>query len=189
MSTTRPMNAIVDMNLLPSEQRPVDVSGRALLLAFFIFAAVAGMFPIAYQAHTARGDADAAVRSLDAAEAQIAALQADLALQRTLRTELGIVNDRLAKLRADRAELDGGSRPLGDDLSFLWGWNFLPPGVRIASVSGTNGGFRIDGTAPDPLAAIAYAKTLMDNGDFPSATLLSFAPGPGGGTYTINVQR
>ena len=73
----------------------------------------------------------------------------------------------------------------------LFGYGaFLPPGVRVTAVSGADHALKVDGAAPGPLDAIAYAERLVTSGGFSSAHLASFAPGAnGGGQFTIEVAR
>ena len=54
---------------------------------------------------------------------------------------------------------------------------FLPPGVRVTAITGADRSLKVDGVAPGPLDAIAYAETLVKSGGFPSAHMASFAPG------------
>jgi hypothetical protein len=56
-------------------------------------------------------------------------------------------------------------------------------------VSAAPSALRVDGVAGGPLDAIAYAEKLMEDGGFASARLASFAPGAGGGVFTIEVGR
>jgi hypothetical protein len=93
-------------------------------------------------------------------------------------------------MRAEQAHLQGGARPLVDDLAQLWGWGYAPAGTTITIVTGTDRGFRVDGTAPDALAAIGFADTLARRGGFAMARTASFTPGGNGaGQFSIEVVR
>ena len=92
--------------------------------------------------------------------ANCAACQVQIAAQRGLQAELDQAQAQLAAMRTEQAHLQGGARPLVDDLAQLWGWGYAPAGTFIMSVSGTDRGFRVEGTSPDALTAIAFADAL-----------------------------
>jgi hypothetical protein len=72
----------------------------------------------------------------------------------------------------------------------VYGWGFLPAGALVTRITGAPKGLLVEGVAPGPLEAIAYASKLVEPGGFPSARLVSFAPGAsGGGEFAIEVTR
>jgi hypothetical protein len=181
---------IVDINLLPRDQRPADVPPLAIAIGAAIVLAIAVLVPLGIRAHDARGRADAAEQSVMATDSELHGLQVQIAQQRGLQIELDQAQAQLAALRAEQVHLQGGSRPLVDDLAQLWGWGYAPAGTTITMVSGTDTGFRVDGTAPDALAAIAFADTLAKRGGFAMARTASFAPGgAAAGQFGIEVVR
>jgi hypothetical protein len=181
---------VIDLNLLPRNQRPPEVAPIAVALALAVVLGVALLAPLGVRAHRARVRANNAEARVAATSGQMRALQTALAQQRGMQLELDSTNAQIAALNASQAHLQGGSRALSDDLAQVWGWGYAPAGAGITAVAGTDTGFRIDGTAPDPLVAIAFADALQQRGGFPSARLASFAPGGnGGGAYTIEVVR
>jgi hypothetical protein len=188
-ATTAPARRIIDVNLLPREQRPADVPPLAIAIAVAIVAGLAVLAPLAFRAHAARDRADAVERRAADAERSLRGVEVHIAEHRGLRLQLDAVNAQLTALRDERAHLQGGARPLGDDLAELWGWGYLPAGARITAVSGTDRGFKVDGAAPDPLLAIAYADALVKQGQFASARMASFTPGATGGQFSIEVMR
>jgi hypothetical protein len=180
---------IIDINLLPKEQRPPELSVPAASAGLLVLAAVVAIVPVALHAADARASADAVQRDLDRVEASFGQMQTDLSTYRALRIELDETNTELAQLREERRLLQGGTRPLAEDLAYLWAWGYLPPRSRITQVAGTDTGFVVEGTAPGPLDAIAYAERLVNGAGFAAARTTSFAPGAAGGTFMIEVTR
>ena len=181
---------IVDLNLLPREQRPPDVAPIAIALGAAVVLGIVVLVPLGVRAHDARQRADAAEASVAATDGEMHALELALAQQRGMQSELDATNGEITALRGEQAHLQGGARPLSDDLAQVWGWGYAPAGTTVTLVAGTDTGFRVDGTAPDPLVAIAFADTLRQRGGFPTARMASFKPaGNGGGEFSIEVVR
>ncbi len=190
MKRGAPAPSIVDLNLLPREQRPPEVSPLALGLVALLFLSIAVLVPLALRGHEARGRAGTIEQQVNDAERSLHGLQFDLTKQRGLKAQLDAAQARLTALRNVRSHLRGGERPLDEDLAQLWGAGYLPPGARITAVTGTPEGFRVDGVAQGPLDAIAYADKLVNSAGFDDARLASFAPGGiDGGQFTLEVMR
>lgn len=188
MNKTAP--AIVELNLLPKTQRPTEVSARAIAFGAAIAVAIAALVPLSLQAHGARADASAMQERAAAAEAGLHGVQVDLARQRALRSELDQAKADLASATDVREQMQGGTRPLHDDFRWLYGLGFLTDGMKITAVTGTADGFRVDGAAPGPLDAIAYAGKLATTGGFPGARVSAFTPAAkDGGQFTVEVTR
>ncbi len=181
---------VIDLNLLPRAQRPPDVAPIAIALGVAVVLGIVVLVPLGVRAHEARDRADAAEASVAATDGEMRALEAALMRQRGMRSQLDAAEAEVAALKSEQAHLQGGARPLSDDLAQVWGWGYAPPGTAITAVAGTDTGFRIDGTAPDPLVAISFADTLRQRGGFPTARMASFSPGAtGGGKFSIEVVR
>jgi hypothetical protein len=181
---------IVDVNLLPKEQRPTEISVPAMLFGGAIMIAIAALVTLSLGAQSARSDARAMKDQANVAEAGLHDVQLDLARQRALSLELTQGKADLAALTKTQKGLQGGKRPLWEDFLWLNGLGFLTPGMKLTTITGTAEGFRVDGTAPGTLDAIAYAEKLSTTGGFPSARVSSFAPGAKqGGTFTVEVKR
>lgn len=191
MKTTPRQPRIIDINLLPRDQRPLEVAPAAVAVVIVLMLCVVAMVPLAFRAHDARNAADAIERQADDAERGVQQVQLSLTRQRALRTELEDAKAKLAKLELERQQLQGGKRPLDDDLTMLYGYGaFLPRGVRITAISGADRALKIDGAAPSPLDAIAYGETLVKSGGFASARMSAFAPAAkDGGQFTLEVAR
>lgn len=191
MSTAMQRPRIIDLNLLPRDQRPLEVAPVAAAVVIVLLLCVVAMVPLAFRAHDARNAADAIERQAADADRGVQQVQVSLARQRALRTELEDAKARLAKLELESELLQGGKRPLGDDLTMLYGYGaFLPRGVRITAISGADRALKVDGVAPGPLDAIAYADTLVKSGGFTSARMSAFSPAAkDGGQFTIEVAR
>lgn len=191
MKTTPRQPRIIDINLLPRDQRPLEVAPAAVAAVIVLMLCVVAMVPLAFRAHDARNAADAIERQADDAERGVQQVQLSLTRQRALRTELEDAKAKLAKLELERQQLQGGKRPLDDDLTMLYGYGaFLPRGVRITAISGADRALKIDGAAPSPLDAIAYGETLVKSGGFASARMSAFAPAAkDGGQFTLEVAR
>ncbi|TAK62059.1 MAG: hypothetical protein EPO22_07775 [Dehalococcoidia bacterium] len=185
----RPVS-VIDLNLLPREQRPPDVAPIAIALGVAVVLGIVVLVPLGVRAHDARQRADDAEASVAATDGEMRALESALMRQRGMRSELDATEAQAAALKSEQAHLQGGARPLADDLAQVWGWGYAPIGTSITLVAGTDTGFRVDGTAPDPLVAIAFADTLRQRGGFPTARMASFKPaGNGGGEFSIEVVR
>lgn len=181
---------VVDLNLLPREQRPPDVAPVAIALGVAVVLGIAVLAPLGMRAHDARQRADDAEASVAATDGEMRALESALMRQRGMRSELDATESQAAALKSEQAHLQGGARSLADDLAQVWGWGYAPAGTVITLVAGTDTGFRVDGTAPDPLVAIAFADTLRQQGGFPTARMASFKPASnGGGEFSIEVVR
>ncbi len=182
--------AIVELNLLPKEQRPAEASPQTLAFGAAVIVAVVALVPLSLQAHTARANAQAMQDQATAAEAGLREVQLDLARQRALRSEVEQTKVDLAAITAVRETMQGGTRPLHDDFIWLYGLGFLTDGMKVTAVTGTVDGFRVDGTAPGTLDAIAYAEKLAASGGFPAARVSAFTPGAkSGGQFTVEVTR
>ena len=181
---------VVDLNLLPREQRPPDVAPIAIALGVAVVLGIVVLVPLGVRAHDARQRADDAEASVAATDGEMRALESALMRQRGMRSELDATEAQAAALKSDQSHLQGGARPLADDLAQVWGWGYAPIGTSVTLVAGTDTGFRVDGTAPDPLVAIAFADGLRQRGGFPTARMASFKPaGNGGGEFSIEVVR
>ena len=182
---------VIDMNLLPRDRRPLDVAPVAALAVAVLLLAVAAMVPLALRVDDARTSASAMERQADDADRGVKALQFNLARQHGLRGELDDAKAKLAKLQSEQQAFQGGARPLKDDLTSLFGFGaFLPKGVRVTAISGADRTLKVDGVAPGPLDAIAYADKLVKSGGFSAAHMTSFAPGAkDAGQFSIEVSR
>jgi hypothetical protein len=182
---------IVDINLLPRDRRPVEFAPIAVVVVIALLLCVGAMAPLAVRLHDARVSAGVIEVQANDAQRGVRALQFNLARQRGLSGELETAKTNLAALDTQRAGLQGGTRPLQQDLTMLFGYGaFLPAGVRVTTVTGTDGSFTVGGVAPGPLDAIAYASTLVKSGGFAGARMASFAPAvKSGGQFSIEVTR
>jgi len=181
---------IIDMNLLPVVHRPAQVTWQQIAIAAVLVLALFAMVPLAFRLDAARTDAAEATRLATQAEVELSGLEAELSQQRALRVETDQAVASAAVLTAKRELFQGGVRPLSDDLFWLNGYNFLPPGARITTVTATQDGFLVDAVATGPLDGIAYATNLVESGRFPAARMTSFTPGDKtGGQFTVEVTR
>jgi hypothetical protein len=181
---------IVDINLLPSEYRPAQVSWMALAVAAVLAALLLAMIPLAFRLEAAKARADDALELAKGAEFELSGVEAGLARQRSLRIEIELANAQADALRTERTFMQGGTRPLSDDLFWLYGFGFLPPGARITSVTGTQTGFKVDGVASGPLDGISFAEKLVAEGGFQAARMTAYTPGSqSAGQFTVEVTR
>ena len=182
---------IIDINLMPVARRPAEISPYAVAVVVVLLLCIASMVPLALRVHDAQASATSMQKQADDAERGVRALQLNLTRQRGLASELAAAKAELAALQARREAFQGGTRPLEEDLTMLFGFGaFLPAGVSVSAITGADHTLKVDGLAPGPLDAIAYAERLATDGGFPSAQLVSFAPGTkDAGQFTIEVQR
>ena len=140
--------AIIDINLLPKEHRPAQVSAWALVFAGFLAVCLLLTIPLAFRAEEARARADDATELAQGAEVELEAVEAELAQARALRAEIEVAEAETLALQTERQALQGGSRALSEDLFWLHGYGFLPVGSRITTVDASEAGFVVTGTAP-----------------------------------------
>jgi hypothetical protein len=180
---------IVDLNLLPLALRPARVPAIVVPLAAALFLAVIAIAPLAFIEHHARQHADTIEQQANGAQQSLESIQLVVSRHRALQAQIDATQAKTSALRTVRERLQGGKRPLADDLAHLLDATVVQPGARIVTVTGTDTGMRVEGTAAGPLDAIAYADNLMRKGGFPSARMASYAPGKAGGQFTIEVTR
>ena len=190
MTIRQPAPSIVDVNLLPIDQRPPQVSSLALGIAAVLAVLLLAAVPLAFRANAAQERATDAQQLATGAQIELNAVEAELAQGRALRTEIDQLVFDQQKLEAEREFLQGGTRGLHEDLFWLYGLGFLPIGARITAVTSTETGFTVDGTAAGALDGIAYAEKLVTVGGFASARMVSFTPGDrAAGRFAVEVQR
>lgn len=190
MSAIGHSGSIVDLNLLPRDQRPREVPGWAAAAGVVFVLLLVALIPLGVQAHRAQLRADDAASQASQAETSLHGLQRDVASQRAQRLELGELTTKIDALKHQRALLQGGARSLDDDLARLWAPGLLPPGSRLTTIAGTDTGFKVEGVAAGPLDAIAYADRLVSAESFAAARMTSFAPDAAqGGAFTLEVER
>jgi hypothetical protein len=183
------MKSIIDLNLLPGSKRPPEVAPSAIAFGIVMVIAVFAMIPFAMQAQHARSAADGVQQQVDYAEQSLKGTQLDIARQQATRAELDADKEQLAVIQHTHEALQGGKLPLGDALAALMNPARLPAGTRITSITGTDAGFRVEGTASGPLEAIALANNLTSAGGFSAARTSAFAPAAIGGQFTLEVTR
>jgi hypothetical protein len=185
-----PAPIIVDLNLLPTQLRPAQVSGFALLVAAVLALLLLAAVPLAFRATDARAQANDAQQLQRDAEVELGALEAELSQGRALKLEAEAALLEWQAFEDERDFLQGGARPLHEDLFWLYGFGFLPAGARITGITASEDGFSVDGTATGALDGIAYAQKLVEQGGFESARMTSFAPGDRtAGAFTVEVVR
>jgi hypothetical protein len=189
MSAAQPAPAIIDINLLPEKLRPAQVSGWALAFAGVMALCLLLMIPLAFRMEDARSRAVDAEDLAFKSEYELQAVQAELSQARALRVETDANVAQTQALTQTRAALQGGRRPLAEDMFWLYGFGFLPAGSRITAVDPAKDGLVVTGTAPGPLDGIAYAAKLVGVGGFPAARMTSYAPGERGGVFKVEVTR
>jgi hypothetical protein len=180
---------IVDLNILPLAMRPQQVSRLGAALAIVLVVAGIAIAPLAFVEHSARGEADVVGRQAKDAQKSLDTIHLSVARNRVLRAQIDAAEGQASLLRATREQIQGGKNPLADDLARLVAVAALQPGLRLASVSGTDTGVRVEGITASPLDAIVYAGSLVQTGGFPSARMASYAPAKAGGQFTIGVVR
>jgi hypothetical protein len=184
-----PEDGVVGINLLPPELRPVNITPLGIITALAIGVVAFTLVPLAMHERDVRDRADAAEIRAEFAERDVRGVQFQIAQQRGLQGEIAAARAELDRINTALAALQGGRRPLADDLERLWDRAVLPAGATVTAVEGEDGGLAITGTARDPLDALAYADALSRAG-FTAARLTRFAPATTDtGQFTIEVQR
>lgn len=181
--------AFIDINMLPRERRPAEISARAMVSAVALAAVLFGILPLSLTVQHARAQSRDAQAQARAADDELAGLQVDLTRVRALRAEIAAADTERTALEEELRALQGGEHPLGDDLSALWAPGTLGANMRITKVTGIDRGLNVEGIAAGPLEAIAYAASLTVDDRFASARMTSFAPAAEGGRFTVEVMR
>lgn len=182
--------AIVDINLLPREHRSAQVTWFALGIAGVMAVLLLAMIPLAFRMEAARTRAQDALAIAESAEFELSALEGELAQARALRTESETNASELKALNMEQSFKQGGTRDLSEDLFWVYGFGFLPPGSRITSVTTIDGGLRVEGRATGALDGIAFAEKLVTTGGFAAARMTAYTPGDRvAGQFTVEVTR
>jgi len=182
-------DGVVEINLLPQDLRPANITPLGIVTALAVGVVAFSLVPLAMHERDVKERADAAEVRAEFAERDVRGVQFQIAQQRGLQGEIAAARAELERVDATLAALQGGRRPLADDLLRLWDPAVLPAGAAITALEGRDGGLVLTGTARDPLDALAYADALSRAG-FAPAHLTRFAPAASGaGQFTIEVQR
>jgi hypothetical protein len=182
--------AIVDINLLPREHRPPQVTWFALGIAALMAVLLLAMIPLAFRMEAARTRAQDALAIAESAEFELTALEGELAQARALRAEAEVNAAELDALNTEQTFKQGGTRALSEDLFWVYGFGFLPPGSRITSITTIDGGLRVEGRATGALDGIAFAEKLVTTGGFAAARMTAYTPGDrDAGQFTVEVTR
>lgn len=189
MSDRTTRSALIDINMLPRERRPAEISARAMLGVAAVAIVLLAIVPLSLTAQHARALARDAQSQAREADDELSGLQVDLTRVRALRAEISAADTERTALEAELHALQGGSHPLGDGLGALWAPGTLGERMRITKVAGIDGGLSVEGAAASPLDAIAYAASLAAEGRFASARMTSYAPAAEGGRFTVEVTR
>ena len=92
---------VIDVNLLPRDQRPADVPPLAIAIGAAVVFAIAVLVPLGVRAHDARSRADAAEQNVGATDSELRGLQVQIAAQRGLQAELDQAQAQLAAMRTE----------------------------------------------------------------------------------------
>lgn len=172
-STTLRPPASIDLNVLPEELRPRQYPAWYVLGVVAILAASLLLVPL-YQAERA-GDAETAgLRSeLELMNEELGQIQIDFGQARELRQQIGTTEAAIAALNEERQVILGDGRQPSSDLSAIM--KALPPGARLASVTGSEDQLSLQGRADRAADVLEYSRALTASGMFSEARIVSLA--------------
>ena len=172
-STTLQAPAFVDLNVLPEELRPQRDPAWHVLLVVAILAASFLLVPL-YQADRA-GQEEAALLSseLDVMNEELARIQVDFGRARELRQQIETTEAAIVALNEERQALLGDVQQLSVDVAAIF--RALPPGARLASVTGSEGQLLLQGRADRAADVLDYSTALTGSEGFAEARIVSLA--------------
>ena len=185
-------NALIDLNVLPAELRPHRYPRWYVLGMAAILAGCVLLVPLIAFQHSASQETGRLRDQLALITSQLEGVQMDIGQARALRAEIVQAELGLAALQSEREALLGGTRPLSEDLSLLY--SAAPPGMRITSVTRSEGEVTAFGEAPNMESVISYARALNQGGSFLGVTIISLTAADGGEgapalTFAIQMTR
>jgi len=182
----------VDLNVLPEELRPTRYAPLFVLGILVLLAASLALIPLYQAAQATDGETSYLQEELGLLSQDLALVQLDLGKVRGLQLQLAAVETDLASLNEERQATLGDGREVSQDLSVaILG---RPPGVRLASVNGADGGMTLTGQALTTEAVFEYVWTLRKSGRFSESSIVSLAAATGepegsGVTFVIEAVR
>ena len=177
MQQSETLPVFVDLNVLPEELRPTRYAPLFVLSILVLLAASLALIPL-YQAQGATdGETLHLQEELGLIRQDLALVQLDLGKVRGQQLQLVAMETELASLNEERQAILGDGRGVSQALSVaILG---LPPGVRLASVNGTDGGVTLTGQALTTEDVFEYVWTLRKSGGFSESRIVSLAAATG----------
>ncbi len=177
MQQSEALPVFVDLNVLPEELRPTRYAPLFVLGILVLLAASLALIPLYQAAQATDGETLYLQEELGLLSQDLALVQLDLGKVRGLQLQLAAVEADLASLNEERQATLGDGRGVSQALSVaILG---LPPGVRLASVNGTDGGMTLTGRALTTEAVFEYVWTLRKSGRFSESRIVSLAAATG----------
>jgi Tfp pilus assembly protein PilN len=182
----------VDLNVLPEELRPTRYAPLFVLGILVLLAASLALIPLHQAAQATDGETSHLQEELGLLSQDLALVQLDLAKVRGLQLQLLAVEADLTSLNEERQAIIGDGREVSQDLSVAI--FDLPPGMRLASVNGTDGGMTLGGRALSTEDVFEYVWTLRKSGRFSESRIVSLtvatAEAEGSGvTFVVEAVR
>ena len=192
MQQSETLPVFVDLNVLPEELRPTRYAPLFVLGILVLLAASLALIPLYQAAQATDGETSYLQEELGLLSQDLALVQLDLGKVRGLQLQLAAVETDLASLNEERQATLGDGREVSQDLSVaILG---LPPGVRLASVNGADGGMTLSGQALTSGDVFEYASMLRKSGRFSESRIVSLMTATGetegsGLTFVIEAVR
>lgn len=172
-STTLQAPAFVDLNVLPEDLRPRRNPAWHVLIVVIILAASFLLIPL-YQAERADEEETALLSSeLAMMHEELARIQVDFGRARELREQIETTEAAIAALDEERQAVLGDGQQLSVDAAFII--EALPPGVRLALVTGSEGKLSLQGRADRAAVVLDYSRALIGGERFLEARIVSLA--------------
>ena len=104
---------------------------------------------------------------------ELARIQVDFGWARELRQQIETTEAAIAALDEERQAVLGDGQQLSVDAAFIIG--ALPPGARLASVTGSEGQLSLQGRADRAADVLDYSRALIGGERFLEARIVSLA--------------
>jgi Tfp pilus assembly protein PilN len=188
MQQSETLPLFVDLNVLPEELRARRYPIPFVLGILVLLAASLALIPLYQAQQSAHDEASRLQEELELISLDLSLVQLDLGEVKDLQRQLEAVETDLASLNEERQAILADGQGLSGDLAAV-GLD-LPPGVSLASVTGSDEGMTLSGRAPASGDVFEYVRTLRESGGFSEYRIVSLATESGDAvTFTIEAVR
>ena len=162
---------LIDLNVLPSEMRPLRYPGWYVPGLIAIVIGCILLVPAIGLQRSADRQTASLSRQLFIVTGQLTDAQVDFGRARGFRAQIAQAEASLSAVQAERKTVLGMDEPLSQGLLALYA--AAPPGLQINSVTKVEGKVTASGNAPSIDSVIAFATALKLDGTFPEVTITS----------------
>ncbi len=188
MQKSETLPQFLDLNLLPEELRARRYPIVFMLGILVLLAASLALIPLYQAQQSTRDETSRLQEELELISLDLALVQVDLGEIRGLQRQLEAAEADLASLNEERQAVLGGGRELSGDLAAVV--LDMPPGVGLASVTGSDEVMTLSGQAPASGDVFEYVRMLRESGGFSEYRIVSLATeSVDAVTFTIEAVR